>query len=215
MRYSVAVAALLSAVSVGSAHAHEANEIFFRVGLASVQPDSDSGTVLGGGVSVKDDTGLAFSGTYFVNKHFGVEVLAALPFEHDIEGTGALKGVDIGSTKHLPPTVTLQYYPFDSETVQPYVGLGFNYTSFFDTKASKTLATALNGKTNLSLDYSTGLAYQLGADWKVSDKIYINTALWKIDIDTKAHIDVNGSRAANVGVQIDPLVVMVGLGFAY
>lgn len=215
MRNSVALAALFSVVSVGSAQAHDANELFFRVGLASVQPDSDSGSVLGGGVSVKNDTGLAFSGTYFVSKHFGVEVLAALPFEHDIEGTGALKGVDIGSTKHLPPTISLQYYPLESSNFQPYIGLGFNYTSFFDTKASKTLASALNGKTDLSLDYSTGIAYQLGADWKVSDKIYLNAALWKIDIDTKAHIDVNGARAANVDVQIDPLVVMVGVGFAY
>ncbi len=208
----LAAATLLCATST---FAHEQNELFFRVGAASVQPDASSGTVLGGGVDVENATNLGFSGTWFINKHWGVEVLAALPFEHDIVGSGALKGVDIGSTKHLPPTISVQYYPLEGDSFQPYVGLGLNYTSFFDTKTTKTLDTALNGKTGLSLDYSTGLAYQLGADFKVSDNIYVNAAIWKIDIDTTANINVNGNHAASVDVNIDPVVFMLGVGFKY
>lgn len=99
------VLALGGALLTTGANAHEKDEIFFRVGAASVQPDSSSGTVLGGGVDVENNTGLGFSGTWFVNPHVGVEVLAALPFKHDIVGTGVLKGIDIG--------------------------IGFNYTNFF------------------------------------------------------------------------------------
>lgn len=198
-----------------SAYAHEQNELFFRVGAASVQPDADSGTVLGGGVDVNNGTSLGFSGTWFVTKHWGVEVLAALPFSHDIVGTGALKGVDIGSTKHLPPTVSVQYYPLEKETFQPYLGLGLNYTTFFSTDTTSTLDSALGGKSDLSLSYSTGIAYQIGADWKLTDNIYLNAAIWKIDIDTTADINVNGKRAASVDVQIDPTVFMLGVGFKY
>jgi outer membrane protein len=198
-----------------SAYAHEKNEIFFRVGAASVQPDASSGTVLGGGVDVKNSTGLGFSGTWFATNHWGVEVLAALPFSHDIVGSGALKGVDIGGTKHLPPTVSLQYYPLDNKTFQPYIGVGINYTTFFSTDTSSALDEALGGKSDLSLSNSTGLAYQLGADWKLTDKIYLNAAVWKIDIDTTADIGVNGQHAASVDVQIDPTVFMLGVGFKY
>ena len=215
MRNSLVVLALGGALLATGASAHEKDEIFFRVGAASVQPDSSSGTVLGGGVDVENNTGLGFSGTWFVNPHVGVEVLAALPFKHDIVGTGVLKGVDIGSTKHLPPTVSLQYYPLNNPSFQPYIGIGFNYTNFFSTKTSKVLDTALNGKTDMSLENSTGIAYQLGADWKVSDSIYINAAVWKIDIDTTASISVNGTHAANVDVQIDPTVFMLGVAFKY
>lgn len=214
MRKSLMLA-ITSLLLASSAYAHEQNELFFRVGAASVQPDASSGTVLGGGVDVDNSTGLGFSGTWFMNKHWGVEVLAALPFSHDIVGTGALKGVDIGSTKHLPPTVSIQYYPLDNASFQPYVGLGFNYTNFFSTDTTKTLDSALGGKSDLSLSYSTGLAYQLGADWKLTDNIYVNAAIWKIDIDTTAHINVNGKRAASVDVQIDPTVFMLGVGFKY
>ena len=214
MRKSLVLAAA-TLLCTASTFAHEQNELFFRVGAASVQPDASSGAVLGGGVDVENETNLGFTGTWFINKHWGVEVLAALPFEHDIVGSGALKGVDIGSTKHLPPTISVQYYPLEGESFQPYVGLGLNYTSFFDTKTTKTLDTALNGKTSLSLDYSTGIAYQLGADFKVSDNVYINAAIWKIDIETTADINVNGKHAASVDVSIDPAVFMLGVGFKY
>jgi len=53
----------------------------------------------------------------------GVELLAALPFEHDISiADGAVNG----KTQHLPPTLTLQYYPLGGTQarVQPYIGAG-------------------------------------------------------------------------------------------
>jgi outer membrane protein len=194
---------------------HEKNEIFVRIGAAQVNPDASSDPVLGGRVDVKDATGLGFSGTWFVNPHFGIEVLAALPFEHDIVGTGALAGLDIGSTKHLPPTVSLQYYPFTESSVQPYFGLGLNYTTFFSTGSSNELDTALGGDTDLSLDDSTGVAFQIGADWKIQDNLYLNAAIWKIDIETTADISVDGAHAASVDVTIDPLVFMLGAGFSF
>jgi outer membrane protein len=40
-------------------------------------------------------------------------------------------GTDIGSLKHLPPTLSLQYH-FTGMSFRPYVGLGVNYTRFSD-----------------------------------------------------------------------------------
>src|SRR5690606_15009207 len=127
---------LIAALVVGSscvaaAQAHEAGDFLVRVGAVQIAPDASSGSILGGGVDVDDATGLGFSGTWFATSHIGIEVLAALPFEHDIVGTGALAGVDIGSTKHLPPTVSLQYYPLGEGKLQPYACIGLNYTTFY------------------------------------------------------------------------------------
>lgn len=141
--------------------------------------------------------------------------MGALPFEHDIVGSGTLEGVDIGSTKHLPPTVSLQYHPFNESSFQPYLGIGINYTTFFDTDASDTLDTALAGQSEISLDDSTGVAFQLGADWKLGENFYLNAAVWKIDIETTADISVDGAHAASVDVTIDPVVVMLGAGFSF
>jgi len=215
MRNLVKVLLLGSSCAAGLVQAHEAGDVFLRVGAVQVSPDASSGKVLGGGVDVKDATGLGFSGTWFYSSHLAVEVLAALPFEHDIVGTGTLKGVDIGSTKHLPPTISLQYYPLSGGKFQPYLGLGLNYTTFFKSDASKTLDTALNGSSDISLDDSTGLAFQLGADYQLNKNWYLNAAVWKIDIDTTAHISVNKTKAASVDVAIDPVVFILGAGYSF
>src|SRR5690606_42037804 len=73
--------------------------------------------------------GLNFA--YMLTDKVGVELLAATPFSHDVGVTGVLD--KLGSIKHLPPTVSLVYYPLDNGSAfQPYVGAGVNFTCFFD-----------------------------------------------------------------------------------
>ena len=208
-------ALVVSSSCVAAAQAHEAGDFLVRVGAVQIAPDASSGSILGGGVDVDDATGLGFSGTWFATSHIGIEVLAALPFEHDIVGTGALAGVDIGSTKHLPPTVSVQYYPLGEGKFQPYAGIGLNYTTFFDSNTSATLDGALEGNTDISLKDSTGIALQLGADWQLNENWYLNAAVWKIDIETTARIYVDDAHAASVDVKIDPLVFMIGAAYSF
>ena len=64
--------------------------------------------------------------------NWAVELLAAYPFEHDIY---LVDGPEVGSTKHLPPTVSLQYHFMPDSTFQPYLGAGVNYTNVLQRKA--------------------------------------------------------------------------------
>jgi outer membrane protein len=202
----------------GTASAYEAGDVLLRAGPTWVLPNDDSSAVKpipGSGVEVDDGISLGFSVTYLLTPQIGVELLAALPFEHDIKGEGSLDGVDIGSIKHLPPTVTLQWYPdLGVDWVQPYVGAGINYTTFFDEDADGELE-AIVGKTDISLDDSWGYALELGADWRVSDRWYVNTSLWYVDIATDATLKTAGSGTLKTDVDIDPLVVMVGVGMRF
>lgn len=215
MRQLVMALVVGSSCVAGATQAHEAGDFLVRVGAVQVAPDASSSSVLGGGVDVEETTGVGFSGTWFATPHIGIEVLASLPFEHDIVGTGALAGVDIGSTKHLPPTISLQYYPLGEGKFQPYAGIGLNYTTFFDSNTSDALDSALEGKTNISLKDSTGIALQLGADWQLNEHWYLNAAVWKIAIETTAGISVDGAHAANVDVKIDPVVFMLGAAYSF
>ena len=126
--------------------------------------------------------------------NLGIEAIAAWPFEHDISIEGLGK---VGSTKQLPPTVSLQYHFNSKGKVSPFVGAGINYTTFF----SEDTRGALAG-TNLKLDDSWGLAAHAGVDFAVNDRSAIRVDLRWIDIDSKAKLD-----GANIGtVNIDPLV---------
>lgn len=218
----------------GVAQAHEAGNIVVRAGAAMVDPDTSSGDVNLAGtnnwqVDVDSDTQLGLTATYMLTNHFGVGLLAATPFKHDINAAGAIAGAGkLGETKHLPPTITAQYYPLDSGSqFQPYVGIGINYTNFFEEKTTPTLTGAVDAAlgggviddTDLRLDDSFGLAAELGLDVKLTDKLGINAALWWIDIDTTAKIDAiqNGQTigTAEVDVELDPMVYMVGLSYSF
>ncbi|SEN01605.1 OmpW/AlkL family protein [Halomonas caseinilytica] len=181
-------------------------DIYTRVGVAKVDPKSDNGNFNSIGVSdvdVDSDRGAAFTLGYRFMDKVGIELLAAEPFEHDI----ALDGANIASTKHLPPTLTVQYYPLGGTTspVQPYAGVGVNYTHFSDEH--------VNGG-NLELDDSWGVAAQLGVDLLLDDHWALNAAAWYLDIDTDATATIGGS-SYDTTVDIDPLVVMGGISYRF
>lgn len=199
------IAASMAAATLAAssqAFAYGAGDFFTRVGVAQVTPKNDNGALANGAlaVDVQDKTDFAFTLGYRFHDKVGVELLAALPFKHDI----ALNGENLASTKHLPPTLTLQYYPLGGTQarVQPYIGAGINYTRFSD----EQLAIG-----ELDLDDSWGLAGQLGIDLLIDDNWALNAAAWYLDIDTDA--TVNGAAAGTV--EIDPIVVMAGLSYRF
>jgi len=186
--------------------AYGAGDFFTRLGVAKVAPKSDNGSLAQGAVAVdvQDDTRFAFTLGYRFHDKIGVELLAAEQFEHDIELSIGGDVVDVASTKHLPPTLTLQYYPLGGTEarVQPYVGVGVNYTRF--SSESSELG-------DLNLSSSWGAAGQVGVDLLINDNWALNAAAWYIDIDTDASLD-----GAEIGtVEIDPLVVMGGISYRF
>lgn len=207
--------AFCSASMASSAVLAQEGDFLFRFGVASVMPNDDSGEVKpidGTGVSVDDATSAGFTFTYMVRDNIGIELLAALPFEHDIEGDkGAIDGVDIGSVKQLPPTLVAQYYFRADTDVRPYVGAGVNYTVFFDEDADSELE-AVVGDTDIDLDDSFGPAVMAGIDVDLTDDWYLNASIWYIDIDTDATLKTENAGKLEVDVDIDPWVAMIGVG---
>lgn len=206
------------------ATAHQKGDFLVRAGLANVDPDASSsrlvldGTAItGSGADVADNTQLGLTFTYMLSDSWAVDVLASTPFTHDISAdTGALGlgGIDAGEAKHLPPTVSLLYFPRDpSEKFQPYFGLGLNYTVFFDEGVDSELESVL-GDGSLDLDASFGVAAQAGFDYMISDQLFVNASVFWIDIDTDAEFEFASNRI-DVDVEIDPLVYLLTLGWKF
>ena len=210
------------------ANAHEAGDIILRGGFANVSPQEDSdrinvaGLATLDGVTVDGNTQIGITATYMLSDSLGIEVLAATPFEHDI----AIKNASVraGSTKHLPPTVSLQYFFGSSGSAfRPYVGAGINTTIFFSEDVDPQLNAALDGiagvapgtvNASLELDQSWGLAVQAGFDYRLNDTWGVNAAIWYIDISTDATIKTP-LPDVTFGVDVDPFVYMVGLSYKF
>ena len=194
-RYAPLAIALAFGGLAAPAFAQQAGEWTFSVGAHQVNPKSDNGSLAGNTLDVEVGSNVrpTVTAEYFVRDNLGIEVLAALPFQHDIDIKGLGK---VGSTKHLPPVVSLQYH-FGKGNVKPFVGAGINYTYFF----SESTSGALAGN-KLNLDNSWGLAAHAGIDFKVGDKGAIRVDARWIDIDTD--VSLNGTNLGTVNV--DPLV---------
>ena len=129
--------------------------------------------------------------------------VAALPFQHDIHIAGLGR---VGSTRHLPPVVSLQYHFNGQGTVSPFVGAGVNYTTFFSEKTGGALA----GST-LRLKDSWGLAAHAGVDVRLSERGALRLDMRWIDIDSTVKLD--GQRLGSV--RIDPLVYGAAYVFTF
>ena len=205
----LALAAVL-ALAATPALAQSAGSWTLGVGAHNVVPKSGNGTLtatpLGNlGMDVGSNVRPTITGEYFLKDNLGLEVLAALPFQHDINVVGVGQ---IGSTKHLPPTVSLQYH-FGTGKVKPFIGIGLNYTTFFSTKSEGAIAS-----TDLELSDSWGLAGHLGVDVQVSEKAAIRIDYRKIDIDTD--VKLNGADlGTNNTVNIDPSVYGIAYVFQF
>ncbi|OZI21267.1 hypothetical protein CAL26_27965 [Bordetella genomosp. 9] len=203
---AAALAALLAAACALPTYAHEAGDVLFKVGVTQVRPKSDNGSVLNDSVDldVNNSVRPSFTLTYMATRNIGVELLGAWPFEHDIRGSGGLG--KIGSTKQLPPTLSLQWHFLPDSTIQPYVGIGVNYTHFFDTKSEG----AISGS-DLKLQDSWGVAAQLGVDVKFSERWFMTADVRYIDISSKVKLD--GERIGTA--RINPWVATVGVGYRF
>lgn len=197
MKLRTTALTLLAAALAAPALAYEAGDIIVRAGAANVRPDTTDNTAVGT-LDVKDNTQLGLTATWMATPNVGVQLLAATPFKHDITAGGNT----IGDTRHLPPTLTVQWYPLAGSKMQPYVGAGLNYTLFFDDNSSLG---------DLKLTNSTGLALEAGVDVVLSDTLVLNAAVWKLDINTD--VKLNGTNLGEL--EIDPLAFMIGVGYRF
>ncbi len=154
-------------------------------------------------VDVDSDIKPTITGEYFIADNLGIEVLAALPFKHDISINGLGR---VGSTKHLPPVVSLQYHFNSAGKVSPFLGAGLNYTTFFSEDTTGALAGS-----KLKLQDSWGLAAHAGVDFAIGEKGALRVDLRWIDIDSK--VKLNGEKIGTVN--IDPLAYGVSYVFKF
>jgi len=225
---ALAVVALFGACFAPRAAAYEAGDWIVRGGATVVTPDVSNSalrfnndglnTALGSQkVDIDNNTQLGLTVTYMYNSYIGFELLAATPFKHDIQGKGALstalRGIplpnNIAEVTHLPPTLSVVYYPLQGFDFQPYVGAGVNYTFFFSEDSN------IGGK--VDLDSSVGVALQVGADYRLSDRWHVNASVRWIDIETDAKFTGTNLPGGNLDttVDIDPIVYSVMLGYTF
>ncbi len=195
--------AALAAV-LGAPLLARADEGPLLVRVRAVHLDSANKDGTGLGLSINNKTLPEVDFSWFFAPNIAAELVLTYPQKQRLYSNGA----EIGSLKHLPPTLTLQYHFNPAGTVRPYVGAGVNYTNFSSVSFAPAVQAALKPSIKRN---SWGLAWQVGADVEVAKGTYLNFDLKKVDIDTTVYS--NGASAGKF--KVNPVLASVGLGWRF
>jgi outer membrane protein len=192
---------LLLALAAPFAVQAQAVDSPWLVRVRAVNLDSANKDSTGLGLSINDKVLPEIDFSYFVTPQFAVELILTYPQKQKIRSNG----VEIGTLKHLPPTLTAQYHFTDFGAFKPYVGAGVNYTRFSNVNFNPAVAAALQPSVDKN---SWGFALQAGMDYEVSKNLYVNFDVKKVQIRT----DVS-SFGTKVGeFRVDPWLIGLGIG---
>ncbi len=140
--------------------------------------------------------------TYFFTKNWAAELILGTT-KHDVELEG---GADLGSVRLLPPTLNLQYH-FYAGDIKPYLGAGINYTFFYDAKSGDV--------SDMDYDNSFGFSFQAGLDYNLNEKWFLNLDIKKLLLKTDVDVNTDGSTVLPVEVDINPLIIGLGVGMKF
>ena len=196
MKKTLLAVAALCVLSSGAALAQQAEGPWMvRARVVNLDSANKDSTPLG--LTVNDKTIPEVDITYFFNKNIAAELILTVPQKHTLRAGGAA----IGTLKHLPPTLTVQYH-FDVAGFKPYVGVGLNYTRF----------SGVHLPAGVDIDRNSfGPALQAGVDIPLSKNLYLNFDVKKVYIKT----DVSAGGAKLGTFKVDPVLVGVGLGWRF
>lgn len=142
--------------------------------------------------------------TWFFTKRLAAELVLTYPQEHDV----MLNGTKIGTFKHLPPTLTLQYHFLPDFVVSPYLGAGVNLTLISNVNLSVPGVGALDLSSS-----SFGFAAGAGADVRLGDHVVLNADVKWVQIRSDVLLAATGAKVS--AVKVDPWLIGAGVGYRF
>jgi len=200
----IALALALAAIGMSATQAMaEDSPWMVRARAVNISPANGSDPVTGVGaadrITVSTKTIPEVDISYFLTPNWSAELILTYPQKHNVY----LDGANIGTFKHLPPTLTAQYHFAPEAKVSPYLGAGINYTRISN-------VNLLSGSGDLNQD-SWGLAVQAGIDFKIDKNWSLNFDIKKVQI--RSDVYLSGAKISNV--KVDPVLVGVGVGYRF
>ncbi len=194
------VSALLVACSALTVQAQaQGLENPWQVRLRAVHLDMSNKDSTGLGLTVNNRTIPEIDVSYFFTPNMAAELILTTPQKQTVYKNGEA----IGTFRHLPPTLLLQYHFTGLPGYRPYVGAGINYTDI-------SKVDILSGAARLD-NHSWGGALQLGVDFELDRNWSLNLDLKKVYL--KTDVWVGGENTGTL--KLNPLMAGIGLGYRF
>ncbi len=220
------VAALLSALPAAADDEVWGNT--FRVGSYTVFNHSTAtdlqGPYVPAGVNfkAKDIETLYVGYSRRLSSALELELAAGYPPLSKVEGRGpaAVGSVPynnqlVSSARWLSPTLLLEYkFLPESSKLRPYIGVGVNYTQFYDRTITAQGAAATGGPTRLSLSASVGPAGTVGLAYNVTGHWHMYASYSISRINSHLLLDTAGVERTST-IKFGPQALVISGGYSF
>lgn len=154
--------------------------------------------------------------------HFHLELAIGIPPTTSTRGRGPARlgslpynDQVLSTDKWLAPSLLINYVFFDeTHALRPYVGVGLNYTSFFDRRSTAAGDAVSGGPTRLSLSSSVGpvadigLSYRFDRRWSAYASYSFSRVRSTLTADTAGVI-------RTTRISFGPQVLVIAAGYSF
>jgi outer membrane protein len=227
-RKDIPALAVMLALSVACEGALAADNNTVRFGLYAVLyhasgPDvSGPYTPTGLNADVPNVQTLYFAYLRRLTTHLQVEVAGGLPPDTDTVGKGPatvgsvpFNGQVLGHVKWLSPSALLNYTFFDeTHAWRPYVGVGVNYTHFYDRETTAAGNAVLGGPTSISQSNSWGPAASVGISFRPKQHWEVITSFNWARVKSDLQLNTAGV-VRQTTIDFHPTAFVFAMGYSF
>jgi outer membrane protein len=171
---------------------------------------------------VEDLETLYFGYLRRLSPHFTFELAMGLPPVSKTKGRGPL---DLGSVPYndqvlssarwFAPTALIEYnFLPESSPVRPFIGVGVNYTYFYDRTSTGPGDAVGGGPTKISLPASVGPAGTVGLTWRPAPHWNFTVSYGGSKVNARLTADTAGEvRTSHIEFNPTALIISMGLSF--
>jgi len=210
----------------GAAQAQDNNSI--RAGVYLIQYDAQASDISGPFVppgvnlDVKDVQTMYFAYVRRLSPHWDLELAAGVPPKTETVGKGPAQlgsvpysGQVVATSRWFAPTLLLEYkFLEESARFRPFVGLGVNFTHFFDNTSTSAGNAANGGPTKIDLSNSTGAAATVGFSYRLREHWSLYGSYSASQIKSNMTANTSGViRTTTIDFRPSTIVLSVGHSF--
>ena len=224
----LAAAAVFAAGHAASAQADEllANEVragaYFVHNATKAHDLSGPFTPDGINIRVANTTTAYFAYIRHLDDNWGLELAGGVPPKVKTYGKGPatvgsvpFDGQEVATAKWFSPSVLIDYrFMPPSSPFHPYVGIGFNYTRFYDLKSTPAGDAANGGPTRVRLSSSFGPAATVGASYNFTREWSVLAAYSLARVNSNYRSDTSGV-IRTTSVKFNPRALVVAAAYSF
>ncbi|HMD72754.1 MAG TPA: OmpW family outer membrane protein [Steroidobacteraceae bacterium] len=159
-----------------------------------------------------------------LNPHFNFELALGLPPVAKVKGSGPAypgggsipyNGQVLSSVRWFAPTALIEYNFFgESAPVRPFIGIGINYTYFYDRDSTPAGDAISGGPTKISLPSSIGPAATIGVTWRPAPHWDLNASYSASKVNARLTADTAGEIRTS-HIEFNPQALILSVGYAF